>query len=297
MHFSNFIYLFVKYWKIESVEAIAADYGFDDRHWNNENKRCWTKSVKQDNWPRPKSFEFALKIFWGQGRRKIRLRKILRAHNLSRKELKVALRSCGSHKHIILGVPKDSPRIMHTLGDYKGPATRAWPRAPGLSLESHNWTNTTTQCLDTQRVSNALSFLSAVWVWFWFIRCLGRRPGAGVTRGARLQPAVLSISSPRTNPDIYHATNFSSNTCPTKLAHNRRRTEVARNFHIQLNKLYLSVCCPEILLWAEQRRGRACRRRAGKIQFVFVTQIWKYITNSCEGDQVKILQWLLTIEI
>ena len=151
MHFSNFIYLFVKYWKIESVEAIAADYGFDDRHWNNENKRCWTKSVKQDNWPRPKSFEFALKIFWGQGRRKIRLRKILRAHNLSRKELKVALRSCGSHKHIILGVPKDSPRIMHTLGDYKGPATRAWPRAPGLSLESHNWTNTTTQCLDTDR--------------------------------------------------------------------------------------------------------------------------------------------------
>ena len=150
MHFSNFIYLFVKYWKIESVEAIAADYGFDDRHWNNENKRCWTKSVKQDNWPRPKSFEFALKIFWGQGRRKIRLRKILRAHNLSRKELKVALRSCGSHKHIILGVPKDSPRIMHTLGDYKGPATRAWPRAPGLSLESHNWTNTTTQCLDTE---------------------------------------------------------------------------------------------------------------------------------------------------
>ena len=156
MHFSNFIYLFVKYWKIESVEAIAADYGFDDRHWNNENKRCWTKSVKQDNWPRPKSFEFALKIFWGQGRRKIRLRKILRAHNLSRKELKVALRSCGSHKHIILGVPKDSPRIMHTLGDYKGPATRAWPRAPGLSLESHNSTNTTTQCLDTEWVWNAL---------------------------------------------------------------------------------------------------------------------------------------------
>ena len=131
---------------------------------------------------------------------------------------------------------------MHTLGDYKGPATRAWPRAPGLSLESHNWTNTTTQCLDTERVWNALSFLSAVWVWFWFNRCLGRGPGAGVTRGARLQPAVLSISSPRTNPDIYHATNFSSNTCPTKLAHNRRRTEVARNFHIQLNKLYLSVC-------------------------------------------------------
>ena len=243
MHFSNFIYLFVKYWKIESVEAIAADYGFDDRHWNNENKRCWTKSVKQDNWPRPKSFEFALKIFWGQGRRKIRLRKILRAHNLSRKELKVALRSCGSHKHIILGVPKDSPRIMHTLGDYKGPATRAWPRAPGLSLESHNWTNTTTQCLDTHREFQMhfrffLLFefdfdLSGVWA--------GGR-GPGVTRGARLQPAVLSISSPRTNPDIYHATNFSSNTCPTKLAHNRRRTEVARNFHIQLNKLYLSVC-------------------------------------------------------
>ena len=246
MHFSNFIYLFVKYWKIESVEAIAADYGFDDRHWNNENKRCWTKSVKQDNWPRPKSFEFALKIFWGQGRRKIRLRKILRAHNLSRKELKVALRSCGSHKHIILGVPKDSPRIMHTLGDYKGPATRAWPRAPWLSLESHNSTNTTTQCLDREWVWNALSFfllfefdfdLAGVWA------------GGRGWRGSRLQPAVLSISSPRTNPDIYHATNFSSNTCPTKLAHNRRRTEVARNFHIQLNKLYLS----EILLWAEAR--------------------------------------------
>ena len=246
MHFSNFIYLFVKYWKIESVEAIAADYGFDDRHWNNENKRCWTKSVKQDNWPRPKSFEFALKIFWGQGRRKIRLRKILRAHNLSRKELKVALRSCGSHKHIILGVPKDSPRIMHTLGDYKGPATRAWPRAPWLSLESHNSTNTTTQCLDREWVWNALSFfllfefdfdLAGVWA-----------GGRGDAR-SRLQPAVLSISSPRTNPDIYHATNFSSNTCPTKLAHNRRRTEVARNFHIQLNKLYLS----EILLWAEAR--------------------------------------------
>ena len=185
MHFSNFIYLFVKYWKIESVEAIAADYGFDDRHWNNENKRCWTKSVKQDNWPRPKSFEFALKIFWGQGRRKIRLRKILRAHNLSRKELKVALRSCGSHKHIILGVPKDSPRIMHTLGDYKGPATRAWPRAPGLSLESHNSTNTTTQCLDRDSLKCTFVF-SAVWVWFWFSRCLGRGPGwRGLATAAR----------------------------------------------------------------------------------------------------------------